>query len=169
MTLSRDARRKNLEDALLILMDDVGSQTFLTAFINERSLDSRILPTTWLELKNQYLVREAMYGSGYYTLTGSGWIAGLKLLNQFDTPEMKLRAGKLCAALKDRVKGRQYEQMATVGEIATKADLSEDFVRDAIESDLIRELFGTKGAGWAAPDGRGKFIEIPVDFGHPDL
>ena len=83
-------------------------------------------------------------------------------MNQFDTPEMTSKAGKLCAALKDRVKGRQYEQIVHVSEIATETDLSEDFVRDAIESDLIRELFGTKGAGWATPEDRGKFIEIPV-------
>jgi hypothetical protein len=167
MTLSKDARWKNLDDALLVLMDKVQGQTFLAVFVDERSLDSRILPTTWIELKNRYLVRQAM--SWYYTLSGSGWIEGLKLLNQLDTPEMKSKAGKLCAALKDRVKGRQYEQIAHVSEIATEADLSEDFVRDAIESDLIRELFGTKGAGWATPEDRGKFIEIPVDFGLQDL
>lgn len=154
---------------MLLLMDNLRGRTFLGAFIDERSLDPSILPTTWIEFKKRYLIQEALPGSGYYTLSGSGWIAGLKLLNQFDTPEMKSRTGKLCAALKDRVKGRQYEQLVHVSEIASEADLSEDFVRDAIESDLIRELFGTKGAGWATPQDRGKFIEIPVDFGLPDL
>jgi len=162
MTLSKDSRSKNLEEALLILMDDLDGQTFLGSFIDERSIDERILPTTWEELKRCHLVRQTN-SRWSYTLSGPGWIAGLKLLGQFDTEEMRTNTGKLCAALKAKVKERKSEAMAHVSEIASAAGLSETFVRDAIESNLIEELFGTRGAEWSD---RGTFVRIPVGFGH---
>ena len=57
MTLPIDARRQNLREAILLLMDNLHGRSIMEAFIDERSIDSRILPTTWDELKEHYLVR----------------------------------------------------------------------------------------------------------------
>ena len=168
MSLSKEARIQNLEDAIRLLMGRLHGQCFMGVFLDERlDLGERILPTTWEELKSRYLVRQTN-SRWSYTLSGRGWIAGLKLLGQFDTEEMKSKVGTLCAALKAKVKGRTHADYAEVGDVAKETGLSEDFVRDAIESDLSRELFGTKGAEWS-PQGRGRSIRIPNDFGLPPL
>jgi len=169
MTLSKEERWKNLEESILLLMDNLHGESFLARFIDDWAVDSRILATTWKLLKDRGLVRQTGNAQRYYTLSGYGWITGLKLLDKFDTPEMRGKTGKLCAALKDKVKGRQFEQVAHVQEIAIAAGLDQDFVRDAIESNLIGELFGIQGAEWHSYDGRGAFILIPVDFGQEPL
>jgi hypothetical protein len=165
MSLSKEARFQNLEQAILVLMGALHSQCFMGVFIDERyDVDERILPTTWKELKDRYLVRQTN-SRWSYTLSGRGWIIGLKLLGQFDTDEMKGKVGRLCAVLKAKVKGRSDDNYATVDEVAKESGLTDDFVRDAIESDLIRELFCTTGAEWGGYEDRGKFIRIPNDFG----
>ena len=168
MTLSRHSLFKNLDDAILILIDNLHGQSMLEVFIDERhDVDQRILPTTWSKLKEQYLVRQISNSRWTYTLSGYGWIRGLKLRGEFDTPEIKQNAGKLAAALKQKVKAvnRAYDQHTDVSELASETGLSEAFIRNAIESSLIRELFGTKDAAWDR-DGRGRFIRVPNDFGH---
>lgn len=88
MTLSKETRRQNLREAILLLMDNLHGRSIMEAFIDERFLDNRILPTTWEEMKKQYLVRET--NSRFtYALSGPGWIAGLKLRGEFDTDELK--------------------------------------------------------------------------------
>jgi hypothetical protein len=165
MSLSKEARLQNLEEAILLLMNKLHGRCFMGVFIDERyDVDERILPTTWEELKDQCFVRQTNT-RWLYTLSGRGWITGLKLLSQFDTDELKAKVGTLCAVLKAKVKGRAHDNFATVDEVARESGLPDDFVRDAIESDLIRELFGTKGAEWGGYEDRGRFIRIPSDFG----
>jgi hypothetical protein len=168
MSLSKEARFKNLEEAILLLMDRLRGRCFMAAVIDERyDIDKQILPTTWEELKDQGFVGQTN-SRWSYTLTARGWIKGLKLLGEFDTAEMKAKVGTLCAVLKAKVKGRADDNYATVDEIARESGLADDFVRDAIESALIRELFGTKGAEWGS-EGRGRSIRIPKGFGLPPL
>src|ERR1700676_1077870 len=100
MTLSKEVRWRNLEEAILLLMDELCGRSILEVFIEEQYLDDRIQPTTWDELKERYLVRQTNVQS-IYTLSGPGWLAGLKLRNEFDTDDLKAMAGKLCGALKD--------------------------------------------------------------------
>ena len=164
MTLSQEARRKNLHEAILLLMENLHGQSFMEEFIDERHLDRRISPTTWKELRDQHFVRET--NSRYtYTLSGPGWIAGLKLRGEFDSNELKELTGKLCGALKDRVKGRSSEELVSVAELSAATGIPEAFIRNAVESDLIGELFSIKGAAWESYEDRGKFIHIPEDFG----
>jgi hypothetical protein len=168
VTLSKVARWQNIGEAILLLMHNLQGRSIMEEFIDERFMDNRILPTTWAELKERHLVRETSIRYGY-TLSGPGWIAGLKLRDEFDTDELKAMTGKLCAALKDIVKGRQDEAIVHVTELADDSDIAEAFIRNAIESDLIRELFGTKGAAWASYEDRGKFIVVPIGFGTEPL
>ncbi|MGA3095003.1 MAG: hypothetical protein ABSF25_00995 [Bryobacteraceae bacterium] len=168
MSLSKDARLQNLEEAIRLLMGSLHGQCFMGVLLDERyDVDERILGTTWDELKSRSLVRQTN-SRWSYTLSGRGWILGLKLLGEFGTDEMRGKVGTLCSVLKAKVKGRAHANYATVGDIATESGLSDGFVRDAIESDLIRELFGTKGAEWS-PQDRGSSIRIPNDFGLPPL
>src|ERR1035438_9367949 len=89
MTLSKDARSTNLDDAVLILMDNLHGQSAMEVFIDERYLDSRILGTTWSQLKEQSLVRQANNSRWLYTLSGYGLLHGLKMRGEFDTEETR--------------------------------------------------------------------------------
>ena len=78
-------------------------------------------------------------------------------------------AGLRSKALKDKIKGRQFEAAVHVEELAAESGLPAAFVRNAIDSDLIAELFGIKGAAWASFEDRAKFVSIPVDLGMEPL
>jgi hypothetical protein len=58
---------------------------------------------------------------------------------------MRQKVGTLSAALKREIKSvnREYDRFATVDEMATETGLPEAFIRNAIESNFIEELFGT--------------------------
>jgi hypothetical protein len=168
MTLSKEARSNSLTEAILLLFDNLCDQSIFEVFIDEWSLDDRILPTTWIELKERGLVRQTSVGR-YYTLSGAGWLVALKLRSEFDTDAMRQMAGRLCKALKNKIKGRQIEEVVHVDGLAAESGLPAAFIRNAIDSDLIAELFGIKGAGWASFEDRAKFISIPVDFGMEPL
>jgi hypothetical protein len=164
MTKSREDRLASIDEAILLLMDNLHGRSIMEVFIDERFMDDRILSTTWDELKDRYFVRET--NSRYtYTLSGLGWIIGLKLRGDFETDALKGMAGALCAALKDRVKGRQDDAMVQVAELAVETGIPEAFIRNAVEADLFYELFGTKGAAWASFEDRRRFILIPRGFG----
>lgn len=163
MTLSTEARRQNLDEAILLLIGNLGNRSIFEVFIEERVLDDRILPSTWDELKRRYLVRETNCRS-IYTLSGPGWIVGLRLRNEFDTDELSAKTGRLCAALKDRVKSRKFNAVVRADQLAVDSGIEVAFIRNAIESDLIGQLFHVIGADWVHQY-RGTLVSIPRDFG----
>src|ERR1700730_12587367 len=146
MTISKDDRSTNLDDALLLMLDELQGRSVMEVFIDERHRDSRILPTTWSQLKEQYLVRETNNCRGMFTLSGYGLIRALKMRDEFDTEDMRQQNRKLAADLKRKIKSvnREYDQFAGVDEMATETGLPEEFIRNAIEANFIEELFGTR-------------------------
>lgn len=104
-------------------------------------------------------------------LTGPGWIVGLKLTGKFEEPEFRREAGKLQAALKARVKpgNRQQWGGASRTELAREVGLSEFFIYDAIDSHLLRELFGVIDARWSDGDNMKNWIDIPPRLGLNEL
>jgi hypothetical protein len=123
-----------------------------------------ILPTTWSALDREGLVNT--HGFNRYELTSSGWIAALKITDRFNTPEMKEKAGKLAASLKRRVDGRQHDGSADMTELAQETGLDEAFIYDAVDSHLLRHLFGIIDAYWAPDDRMRNYIDVPIDFVH---
>lgn len=164
MSLSRETRLQKLAEALILLVKRAEGDCFMGVFIDERFLPTEIHEAIWDELKERGFVRETN-SKWSYTLSGYGWITGMKVLAQLETEEMEQKAGKLAAALKERVKGRHHDNFVAVSELAQETGLTEHFIRDAIESDLIGELFGRRGAEWAGPFDRGRNIRIPKRFG----
>jgi hypothetical protein len=123
-----------------------------------------ILPTTWRALERKRLVKGSSYNR--FKLTASGWIAALKVTGSFDTPEMKDKAGRLAAALKRQVDGRKHDGSVERSELAQETGLEESFIYDAIDSHLLRHLFGRIDAHWATDDQNNNYIDIPSDFDH---
>ena len=167
MTHSTKTRQADIERALLTFMGNLHDSSILEVFIEPDSHDT-ILPTTWNELIEQHLLRETNVPL-VYTLSGEGWIMGLLLRSEYGTPQMREMAGKLCKTLKGRLKDRKQDEMATVDDVAAESGLPSAFIRNAIEANLIERLFDVKGASWASPQDRGRFINIPNDFKCPFL
>jgi hypothetical protein len=68
--------------------------------------------------------------------------------------------------LKRRVDGREHDARADRTELAQQTGLAEGFIYDAIDSHLLRHLFGIVDAHWAPDDRMNNYIDIPIDFGH---
>jgi hypothetical protein len=168
MTLSREVRLKNIDDALRLMMHDLGDESILNViFKTGTEMYAVILQTTWLELKNRGLVR----GFGIpdaYQLTGRGWLQGLRVLEKLDAPELKEKTGKMGAVVKAVVKGRATKGFANVQILARESGLPEAFIQNAIDSDLFGHIFKRKGASWHRTS-RGLVVEIPIDFGQEPL
>ena len=65
----------------------------MTVFIDERSIDARILPTTWEELKRRFWVKQVAGSRCYWTLSGPGWIAALRTLGARNQEADRVGAG----------------------------------------------------------------------------
>jgi hypothetical protein len=72
--------------------------------------------------------------------------------------------GKLAATLKSYVKGRMEDGHAVVEEIARTSGLDEGFIKNAIESRLLDNCFGMRGAVWVS-NAHWWAVKIPRDFG----
>jgi hypothetical protein len=161
MTLSKESRYKNIEFAILKYMEQIGGLSVFEVYLRDEK-NADILPTTWEKLKRLGLLVE--HSRGLYRLSGPGWLVGSRLLGQLDTEDIRANLGKLCAALKGKVKGRRAPGFTDVDELVKETGLSAGFIRNAIEANLIQVLFGVQGAEWISPLERGKSIRIPVGF-----
>lgn len=168
MTVSRDERLGNLAKALKLMTQEVGENAMRCVFIEANKPEYQdILPTTWKELVDRCMVRD--YGWGTYQLTGCGWLEGVLLLGLPETSEFRQKMSRLASTLKDRVKGRQQEALVDVWAVATESGVSEDFVWNAIESQLLDNCFKIKGAAFDPCDQNRNYVIIPIDFGMQPL
>jgi hypothetical protein len=158
-------RRDNMCLAQRLMMQDLGEPYEWQEHDANTPKFAAVDRTTWDELTAQNLVKAGSYHR--YRLTGSGWIAGLRLLGKVDDPEFLRIAGTLSAALKARVKAsnRQEWGYADRTELARETGLSEFFIYDAISSHLLREIFGIIDASWSYGDDMRNRIDIPPRFG----
>ena len=165
MSLSKQARHDDIQKALELMLARLGEQAIDRVLFNrdEPPFD-QIYPTTWKELAEKYLIKP-LDGAGpqLFWLTGYGWYAALEQANRFSDPTLIEKMSALSAALKDSVKGRDTEALLYVGNLATQTGLSEDWIYNAIESNLVGRQFGRRGAKWAA--GIKNTIIVPIDFG----
>jgi hypothetical protein len=165
MSQSDKKRRDNVCLAQRLMMQDLGEPYEWQEHDARAPKFTGVDRTTWEELAEQNLVRARCWDR--YQLTGPGWIAGLRLMGKFEEPEFQRIAGALSAALKARVKANNRQQWgyADRTELAQEMGVSEFFIYDAVDSHLLREMFGTIDATWAKDDGMKNSIEIPPRFG----
>ncbi|MBI3933086.1 MAG: hypothetical protein HY316_00230 [Acidobacteria bacterium] len=169
MTYSRKHLNENAIAALRIMFNELGLKWIkIKNFEPDQPEFAEIFPTTWDDLvKNGWVHRYEGRLFPLYSLTGSGWIAALREVGQWDTDELRKMAGDLSAALKKHVEGRGGDAPVTVAEVTMESGLEENWIRNAIESHLIRELFHQIDAEWDPGDPEfNNHILIPRRFGH---
>jgi hypothetical protein len=118
-------------------------------------------------------VRRAPYRPvPFYTLTGTGWIGGLKLTGQI-TEAFRQRIFTLVALLKDRVKGRTDDACATTHDFEGDG-ISSGLVFNVVESGIIEEIILDRiyELRWLSADPWGDtvpFFSIPRTLGQQRL
>jgi hypothetical protein len=78
------------------------------------------------------------------------------------------KMSNLASTLKGYVKGRQKEEHVSIGTLSTDSGLTEGFVYNAIESNLLGRAFNMRGAVWMDTPPH-YIVRIPVNFGHEPL
>lgn|ERR1022692_121255 len=165
MSQTNRQRRDKMHSALRLMVQDLGEPYEWQQHDAEAPKFGAVDRKTWDELTERRLVKAQPYNR--YELTGPGWIAGLKLSGKFEEPEFQRMAGRLSAALKARVKASNRHEWghADRTELAGESGLSEFFIYDAVDSHLLREMFGIIDARWAERDEMKNCIDIPPRFG----
>jgi transcriptional regulator with XRE-family HTH domain len=162
MTLSANDRHKNMDVALRLMLDYVGDEGSEHVFIESNTAAfAAVLPTTWQELLRRELVRPS---SRYYLLTGEGWLKAMGLAGRLDD-EFDGKISKLCAFLKQKVKGRLEKGLVELSEIARSTGLSKGWVFNAIDSRVLARRYNMIEAYWLPGDQMKNYVEIPPDFG----
>ena len=146
MSHSDDARRTNKKQALIAMVRVIGEHRFTHVYFSADDDEVKdTFQTTWRELMDDGLVDDtrSVMGQARYRLTSAGWLRGLLLAGDVDTPVLRERCVRLAQALKRVVKGRKshYDEFADVQAIATDAGVPADWVVNAIKSRLLSVVF----------------------------
>lgn len=163
MTLSRDTRVHKMAEALRIPLDRLGDRPiYMDEVLSDDESVKDIYATTWQELEERGLVK-ARYGIAWcrYQLTGHGWLKALKLKGELETPEFQERLGRLNATLEGFVKGRREEGIEQVHVVAAKAEVSEEWLYNILESRIWQRELKRIGAEF---DDSQTMVIIPIRF-----
>lgn len=160
MTLSPDARRKNLNEALVRFLNALGAGQFSVLYIDPADYPD-VLPTTWTKLTNRGLLKDMNMNVEMYQITPFGYITALKLSGRSDEQQFRKELGRLCKVLKDSLKGRTDFALIAFEDLVKQSGVSEAFAYNVLDADLIRHILGRIGAQW---DGE-HLVRVPHDFG----
>lgn len=173
VTLSNKDREADIEKALRLMLDELGSRALDAVDINTTSVPfDGVLRTTWRELLQQGLVELVgrWNSAEVYAITGQGWLQALRITGRIDDPAFRGQMFTLKARLQAAVKSRHLDVRLYTDEFAAASGLSEDFVYNAIESELLDNERNIHGAYWDLINAkRGQLIVVPVQFGLPRL
>jgi hypothetical protein len=121
------------------------------------------LATTLAELKSQQLVELAVQNSPQpWRLTLNGWLCAQRVAGYFDSDAFNERRGRLCAAMKKMVKGRQGDVFASEQQIADEAGLPPDWVWNVLRGEVLRIVDPMKRNEFRFQQGS---VRIPLTFG----
>ena len=161
MTLSVNDRRANLKEALIAFLNALGGGKFALFFIDPTEYPN-VLPTTWTELTSRYWIKDMDMNVQMYQFTALGYVKALKVSGRADEPQFRDDLGKLCKVLKSYVKGRTTSSLVDLYELVRESGVSEAFVQNALDADLISQILGRISARW---EGDSLIIKVPHNFG----
>jgi hypothetical protein len=100
------------------------------------------LRTTLHELQDAGLIRQIVFSSNPepYILTLEGWHQAQRISGRFDSEEFQRRRGRLCAAMKLAVDGRDDVVIIDYADLAHRAELPEGWVWNILEAQVLKRL-----------------------------
>lgn len=167
MTVSRENRDQDLDDAIRMMMAELGDGWFALLFVNgDKAPYDKVLSTTWRELTRRGFVKDR--GLKRLDFTSRGWLYGVMLLDLQNEPTFRENMSKLLATLKGYVRelGRQQDALVDIYQVSRDSGVSEDFVRNAISSKLLDQCFNLRGAYFPPEDQMQHVLVVPLDYGH---
>jgi hypothetical protein len=172
MTLSKEARDGNMVNALALMLEQLGDEYTDSAQGVFDTTDARfdgINRSTWAEMEDLGFIRrdDQMTGRATpdYLFTSAGWYADHNRLGHTRKgSEFVSKLGRVSKALKKCIKPEnRVEAIEDARTIAEAADVSYNFLCNAIDSSAIDQCFGQRGAAWYGRPGAEIFI--PANFG----
>jgi hypothetical protein len=160
MTHSVDARRANLNEALIAFLNGLGDGHLCFFTINPTDYPI-VLQTTWPELTSRFLLKDMDMNPQMFELTPAGYVMALQLSGRSNDPQFRERLGRLCRVLKGTLKDRTDSGLITLEDLLKESGVPEAFAHNAIEADLIRHILGRIGAVWEGE----RVVRVPRDFG----
>jgi hypothetical protein len=141
VTIDKGARAAAMTRALKRLADLCGDARGIT-FGRADLIDAAPLGTTLAELEDAgYITLIAFLSDpNPYRLTIRGWVEAQRVSGRLESDEFDERRGRLCAALKRAVKGRDHEAILDYAELAQAAGLPEGWVWNILEGRVLHRL-----------------------------
>ena len=170
MSLSKEDRLRNADEALQLMLELLGNKIISTFEfdIDKPPFEGQAYPTTWKYLEDQGLIeRRDTLADRRCALTGMGWLSGLQAIGAHRSPELTEQVGRIMSVLKNLVKGRQEMAFANAVAVAEEANVPVGLVYNIIDSHYILSVLGRIEAAWYETGGF--LIEVPVDFGLEEL
>ena len=135
MTIDIGDRKAAVRRALVRLADLCGDARGI-AFGEADLVPASPLPNTVAELEAAGYVKVIAFLSDPhpYALTLAGWLAAQRASGRLESEQFNDRRGRLCAALKATVKGRDHEVILEWRELAELAGLSEGWVWNILKA-----------------------------------
>ncbi len=164
MTIGRREREENQQLAFSLMLTALGDQAIDTSLFDAETppFAKSVLRTTWEDLVHREYVNNVR--GTEYRLTPKGWLAALELSGTAKSDAFRERLGRVLAAMKSHVKGRQESKVVDLRTLAAESNEPEGFIFNIIESRASSPVSaGRRGATWFAGE-RGRLVEIPVDF-----
>ncbi len=120
-----------------------------------------VLRTTWEELLGAEYVEQI---GTRYRLTPKGWLVAIEASRGAASKEHQERLGRVLAAMKKRVKGREEPDVVELRTLAQQSGEPEGWIFNVVDSRASSSLqSGRVGASWFGNE-RGRLVEIPVNF-----
>jgi hypothetical protein len=165
MSISKEERQTDTALALQLMLQHVGDRRISECFFDSTEPPfNAIQRTTWTELQESNCVKPFL-DSQHYCLSGSGWLQALQETGTTRDRAFQRAAEKLLASIKKHVKGRQGNvRMVGLQTLARNSGLSENWIYNAIESNLIEAQFKRQGPTWVHGF-EGTAIHVPITFG----
>ena len=165
MSVSKEEPQTDTALALQLMLRHVGDRKISDCiFDSTESPFNAIQRTTWTELQENNCVRPFL-DSQHYGLTGRGWLRALEKAGTTRDRAFLRAAEKLLASIKKLVKGSQGGvRMVTLQTLARESGLSENWIYNAIESNLIEARYNKQGPTWVHGF-EGTAIHVPTRVG----
>ena len=169
MTISTTDRRRDFLRTLVVMVTVVADRAVMhVRFEPGQKPVEATLPTTWDELQQRGIVSDkSTLTRPQYSLTPDGWADGLVSRPPDDLQE---RCGRLAAALKQVVKGRELDGFTVLKDLASAAELPDGWVCNAVQGNLLDLRFPSSGFYLRGfEDGFVCHLQVPRTFGLEDL
>lgn len=173
MTISKEERKRALDEAFKFIGDTVGDGDFTFCEFDADMPGFAGLPkTTKKELEHYGILKRAgTIFAESYDVTANGWIEVLRATGQLQSHETERRAGILASALKAHVKGREEDEIVQtdviVSEVAARG-VPEGWVYSALHSSLLSALWPSRRMNVYLEEPMCAYVHVPALFGMDD-